>query len=272
MTRRDGARPVLSAEGLAIGYDGIPLVEGIDLEFRAGEVVSLIGPNGTGKSTLLRTLSGSLVPVAGRVVLDGRPLAGMPASEIARKEAVLLTERLSTELMTCEDVVEAGRYPHTGRLGVLAERDHEAVRAAMELVDVWGLRAKDFMEASDGQRQRVLIARAIAQEPQVLLLDEPSTYLDIRYQIELLHVLRCLASEREVAIVMSVHELELARRVSDRVVCLKAPRVFASGPAEEIFDDGVIDALYGLVPGSYDARTGAIDLDVPGGCMRGGGC
>lgn len=256
----DGRVLFLRTEGLAVGYDGDPLIRGIDLELRCGEIVSLIGPNGAGKSTILKTLTKYLEPIAGTVYIEGRELGEVPSEELAKEQSVMLTDRPTTELLTCEDVVEAGRYPYTGRLGILEESDHEKVRGAMELVNVWGLRDRDFMQVSDGQRQRILLARAICQEPRVLVLDEPSNYLDIHYQIELLHVLKRFVASREVTIIMSMHELALARNISDRVICVKGSSIFASGTVGEIFTNEVIDALYDLVPGSYDAKTGAIDL------------
>ena len=257
---RQGAPAVLRTEGLAVGYGAAPLVEGIDLSVTAGQIVTLIGPNGAGKSTLLRTLAGQLAPMGGVAYLSGRRLADLTDRERALELSVLLTERLRTDLMTCEDVVETGRLPHTGRLGILAPEDHDRVRAAMELVQVWDLRTHDFMQLSDGQRQRVLLARAICQEPRTLVLDEPTSYLDIHYQIELLGVLRRLAATREVGILMSLHELPLARRVSDWVVCVKDGRIVAQGTPAQMFVPEVIDDLYDLAPGVYDAATGSIEL------------
>ena len=173
----------------------------------------------------------------------------------------MLTERLRTELLTCADIVETGRYPHTGRLGILDDADRQAVREAMETVHVWDLRERDFMQISDGQRQRILLARAICQRPRVMMLDEPTNYLDIHYQIELLNILRRLVAGREVGIIMSLHELPLARKVSTRVVCVKGEHIFAVGSPAEVFVPEVIDALYDLEPGTYDPATGAIRLE-----------
>ena len=251
---------VLRADGLTVGYEGVPVVEAVDVVVRPGRIVTLIGPNGAGKSTLLKTLAGYLPAVEGCVYLTGTPIERLTEHERALVLSVMLTERLRTELLTCLDVVEMGRYPHTGRLGIISDSDREVVRGAMELVGVWDLRHQDFMRLSDGQRQRVLLARAICQEPRVMVLDEPTNYLDIRYQIELLGVLRTLAAERDIAIVMSLHELPLAHKVSDWVVCVKDGEVVAQGLPSEIFLPSVIDELYDLETGTFDATTGAIVL------------
>lgn len=258
----------LVARGLDAGYAGRAVVSGVELEVRAGEVTTLVGPNGAGKSTILRTLAALLEPVAGRVLVDGEPLRRLGAAERARRLSVVLTDRPRTELLTCEDVVESGRYPYTGRFGALSGHDREVVRRTMLLTNTWGMRDEDFMRLSDGQRQRVLLARAICQEPDVLLLDEPTSYLDVRYQVELLSILRELARTEGVAIVATLHELQLARVVSDQVVCVRDGRVFACGTPAEVFVPEVIDALFDLEPGSYDPATGAVRLPAAPG--RGG--
>lgn len=260
MRQDDRGDLALQARELAVGYGDAVLVGGVDLAVRPGEIMTLIGPNGAGKSTLLKTLVGHLKALGGCVYLTGRPLGAMSSHERSLALSVMLTERLRTELLTSMDVVEMGRYPHTGRLGIASDADRAAVRAAMELVGIWDLRHQDVMCLSDGQRQRALLARAICQEPQVMVLDEPTNYLDIRYQIELLGLLRQLARERGIAIVQSLHELPLARQVSDWVVCVKDGAVVAQGRPEEVFVPHIIDQLYDLEPGMYDAATGAIRL------------
>lgn len=252
--------PVLQVQDLMVGYEGVPLAGPLDLTVEAGRIVSLIGPNGAGKSTILKTVAGQLPPLAGTVVLGGKNLAELAVRTRARELSVLLTERMRTELLTCRDVVEMGRYPHTGRLGILASEDHERVREAMELVQVWELRERDFMQLSDGQRQRILLARAICQEPRLMVLDEPTSYLDIRYQIELLELLRELAATSRMGIVMALHELPLARQVSDLVVCVRADGSTLQGPPSQMLSSPVIDELFELAPGSYDPKTGGVRL------------
>jgi iron complex transport system ATP-binding protein len=167
--------------------------------------------------------------------------------------------------MTCEDVVATGRYPHTGQFGMLRAADRAAVRRAMELLNAWDLRGQDFRRVSDGQRQRVLIARALAQEPQIMVLDEPTAYLDARYKLELLTILRRLAKERGLTVVMSLHELDMAQKVADLVLCVKDGRVAGLGPPEELFAGSRIDGVFDLDGGSYDPLFGSLEFAPPPG-------
>jgi iron complex transport system ATP-binding protein len=192
----------------------------------------------------------------------------MTNKDLSYKVAVVLTEKLRTELMTCEDVVGTGRYPYTGRLGILAEQDRSKIREAMELVDIWGLRDRDFTQISDGQRQRVLLARAICQEPQIIVLDEPTSFLDIRYQLELLCILRNLAKTRDIAVIMSLHELDLAQKISDIVVCVKGEHIAHYGTPQEIFRREIILPLYDLSNGSYNPLFGSVEMGRPQGEPR----
>lgn len=264
-------RCLLRTSGLAIGYDGTPLIRDIELSVHRGEILALIGPNGAGKSTLLKTITQQLAPVAGTVLLDEKSLSSFAATEIAQRMSVLLTGHVRTDLLTCLDIVEAGRYPYTGRLGMLTPEDRTFVRDTMDLIGVWELRNRDFMCISDGQRQRVLLARAIAQDPDVVILDEPTSYLDIRYQIELLHILQKLTRERNMAVVMSIHELDLARKIADTVVCVKGEHIARIGTPEDVFTREVIEDLYDLEPGSYDPIFGVMlehELPSPPKGMR----
>lgn len=238
------ATPVLETDGLAVGYERAVIVKGVTLSVRPGEVWTLIGPNGAGKSTILKTLVAQLEPLGGCVRLDGRELAGIAGPELARTMAILTTERVRPELMNCGDVVAMGRYPHTGRLGLLAETDRHAIGQAMDIVGIADLAERPFSNVSDGQRQRVLLARAICQEPRILVLDEPTSYLDIRHKLEFLRIVRRLAAERQVAVLMSLHELELARIVSDVLVCVADGRIDRVGSAGEVFACGYIRRLY----------------------------
>ncbi|MBO4359782.1 MAG: ABC transporter ATP-binding protein, partial [Eubacteriaceae bacterium] len=168
------AETYLKLEKLSVGYGTKVVISDIDLDIMKGEVISLIGPNGAGKSTILKTLSKQLPIISGRAILDGQDINEYSYRDLSKKMAVVLTEKLKTELMTCRDIVSTGRYPYTGKLGVLTEEDDRKVEEAMRKVNAYDLRDKDFTAISDGQRQRVLLARAICQEPQILLLDEPT--------------------------------------------------------------------------------------------------
>ena len=235
---------MIRTENLSVGYGKTPLIEEICLHLKPGQIMTLIGPNGSGKSTILKTIIGQLSPLRGMVFLDGK--ADLSPLERAQKLAVLMTERVRTELMTCWDVVAMGRYPYTGRLGLLTETDREKVREALALVHGEELASLDFVQISDGQRQRVLLARALCQEPEVIVLDEPTTFLDIRYKLELLSVLREMAQKRNLAVLLSLHELELAEKISDVVVCVHNGKIERVGPPEEIFTADYIKKLFDI--------------------------
>lgn len=258
----------LELRGLDVGHGQRALVRDVCLAVRPGQVVALIGPNGSGKTTILRTVAGQLRALGGVVELFGRELGDIPAAERARTMSVMLTGRPATELLTCRDVVEAGRYPFTGRLGVLGEKDHEAVTAAMRATGVLDIAARDFAHVSDGQRQRVLLARALCQEPLVLLLDEPTSYLDVRAQLEMLQLLRREARERGIAVVASLHEIDLAQKAADHVICIRDGRVAFQGPPDEIFTAERVAELYDLAPGSYEPAFGSVELARPEGEPR----
>ena len=167
--------------------------------------------------------------------------------------------------MTCRDVVESGRYPYTGRLGILSEADREAVDEAMALTSTTELSGVDFAQISDGQRQRVMLARAMSQQPELLILDEPTSYLDIRHKLELLNTLKKLVREKNTAVLMSLHELDLALRVSDKIVCIDGGKVGRVGTPEEIFSGGYISALYGISEVCFCESSGCAELEKPVG-------
>lgn len=242
----------LETKDLAVGYHGKPLIEEIPLHVQRGRIVTLIGPNGSGKSTILKTIIGQLPKVSGTVYLDGKTMQERSRNEIARRMAILMTARMEPELMTCRDVVGTGRYPYTGKLGILSPEDKAIVQQS--LAQVGGLEFADrpFANISDGQRQRILLARALCQEPEIIVLDEPTSFLDIRYKLELLTVLKRMVRENDLAVLLSLHELELAERISDTVVCVAGDRIDRIGPPEEIFTREYIAKLYQMEPGKYD--------------------
>ena len=250
-------------DDLAIGYGKTPLMEHIRLGAEKGSILTLIGPNGAGKSTLLKTLAAQLAPQGGAVLLDGKSLADYSGPERARKMALMVPHTRRTELTTCFEMASAGRYPYTGRLGVLSAEDRRQAHAALALVGAEALAGRDFNCISDGQRQRVLLARAICQQPQVLLLDEPTSFLDIKGKIELLTILQKLAHEDGLAVIVSLHELDMAQKVSDAVVCVFPDHVSGVLTADEAFAPENIRALYRLSEEQYTALFGAAKPDKP---------
>ena len=250
---------------LTVGYDGKPLIRDITIGIARGEIVTLIGPNGAGKSTILKSITRQLKAIGGTVALDGQNLSGLSHKELATRMAVVLTQRMKPELMTCRDIVATGRYPYTGRLGLLTKQDEEKVSEAMETVHALELSHRDFNAVSDGQRQRILLARAICQEPEIIILDEPTSYLDIRHKLELLSILRSMAKEKGITVVMSLHEIDLAQKISDKIICVKGDTIGSYGTPEEVFDEEKIRQLYNITEGFFDPCFGSIELPRPRG-------
>ncbi len=242
-------------QDLAIGY-GTPLLRDIALRAERGKVLALIGPNGAGKSTLLKTLAGHLTAQGGAVLLDGQTLTAYTPHARARKLALMLPHTARTELATCFDVAAAGRYPYTGRLGILSDADRRAVHEALTLVQAEALADRDFTKISDGQRQRVLLARAVCQQPEILLLDEPTSFLDVKGKAELMGILQTLAHEKNVAIIVTLHELELAQKLADAVVCVAPQGVSGVLTPQEAFTRENICQLFDLTAVQYAALFG----------------
>ena len=259
--------PYLELRGLAVGYNGKALIHGIELGVKRGEIVTLVGPNGSGKSTILKTITSQLERISGQALLSGKDIREYSRKELAEQMAVVLTGRLQTELMTCRDVAAMGRYPYTGRLGILSEQDERKVDEALAQVHAEHLAERSFDAVSDGERQRILLARAICQEPEIIVLDEPTSFLDIRHKLELLSILHRMAREQKITVVMSLHEVDLAMKISDRIICVRGEEIFACGTPEEVLSDEVIRELYDLDPacGTFDALTGSVELPAPGG-------
>ena len=252
-------------KNLAVGYDGQTLIRDITIDVEKGEIVTLIGPNGAGKSTILTSITRQLKTIAGTVVIDNAELKRLSLKDLATRMAVVLTERMKPELMTCRDIVATGRYPYTGRLGILTAEDEAKVDAAMEAVHALELSDRDFNAISDGQRQRILLARAICQEPEIIILDEPTSFLDIRHKLELLSILRGMAKEKGITVIMSLHEIDLAQKVSDKILCVKGETIDTYGTPEEVFDEDNIRALYDIEQGFFDPCFGSIELPRPMG-------
>ena len=236
----------------------MPLIKDVNLQVRPGEILTLIGPNGSGKSTILKTITRQLKQIGGIVYLGKETMRGMGDNEVSRRLSMVMTERVRTELMSGREVVASGRYPYTGRLGILSPEDWEKVDEAIALVHAKEVQEQDFMKISDGQRQRLMLARAIAQDTKILVLDEPTSYLDMGFKLDILANIRLLARERNLAIVMSLHELDLAQKISDTIACVKGDRIDRIGTPEEIFAGDYVQKLYGVAKGNFDPLTGQV--------------
>lgn len=255
-------------ENLSVGYDGDILIHDINIRLEKGKILTLIGPNGAGKSTILKSITRHLALIGGRVWIDAQDIAALSPKEMAKQVAVVLTDRIRPELMTCAEVVAMGRYPHTNLFGKLTPTDTAAVQEALERVHALDLAEQDFATLSDGQRQRIMLARALCQEPQVIVLDEPTAYLDIRHKIELLDILREMAQKKHITVIMSLHEIDLAMKISDYLLCVKGDTIAAFGPPEEILKNHSIEQLYDMNKGSYNLLFGSVELTKPKGSPK----
>lgn len=265
------SRPVLTTHNLGIGYGrrGDPsasrhlVAASLNLQLRAGELVCLLGPNGVGKSTLMRTLAGMQPPLAGAVRLAGTDITTLPPRDLARRLSVVLTERVDVGNLSAYALVALGRHPYTDWLGRLTPQDEAVVRQAIEAVGAQPLAHRSVHTLSDGERQRVMLARALAQEPDLLLLDEPTAFLDLPRRVELMRLLRRLAQTTGQALLLSTHDLDLALRSAD-VLWLMAPGgILHVGAPEDLVLNGVFAAAFQSDGVQFDAATGAFEITAP---------
>ncbi|MUT92210.1 ABC transporter ATP-binding protein [Streptomyces sp. Z38] len=250
----------LAATGVTVAYDGTDVVHAAELTLRPGEVTALVGPNGSGKSTLLRTLARLQRPRHAALTLDAATDAlALGPREFARHVALLLQSRPTPSGLSVRDVVEFGRYPHRGRWGGTDPGGRAAVDRALALTGVTDLADRGAEHLSGGQLQRVWLAGCLAQETGVLLLDEPTTYLDLRYQVELLDLIRDLADDQGIAVGVVLHDLDQAAAVADRIVLLADGRVVAEGAPEAVLTPERLTAVYGIrIEVDTDPLTGRL--------------
>lgn len=236
----------LSARGLTLGYDDRTVVDGLDLDVLDGRVTAIVGANACGKSTLLRGLARLLRPSSGEVLLDGTPLLDRGSREIARILGLLPQTPVAPDGITVADLVSRGRHPHQGWFQSWSARDEEAVAGALDATDTTDLVDRPLHALSGGQRQRVWIAMALAQETDLLLLDEPTTYLDISHQIDLLRLLRDLNRATGRTIVAVLHDLNLACRYSDHLVVMAGGQILAEGAPATVVTAELVEEAFGL--------------------------
>ena len=245
---------------LAIGYPGKNSVkvvaEGINDTLRSGYLTCLLGENGAGKSTLLRTLAGFQPAISGTVEVMGKPLQQYREKELATVIGVVLTERTNLQNMTVEELVGMGRSPYTGFWGRLNADDREKVTAAMELVGIAPLSGRVVQTLSDGERQKVMIAKALAQETPVIFLDEPTAFLDYPSKVEILHLLHRLATEMDKTIFLSTHDLELALQMADRLWLMAKGRGVVAGTPEDLAMDGTLESFFTRKGVAFERITG----------------
>ncbi|MGQ9681952.1 MAG: heme ABC transporter ATP-binding protein [Anaerolineae bacterium] len=234
----------LSAHGLCFSYNGNPVLKDVSLALQPGRLIGVIGPNGAGKTTLVRLLSGLLRPDSGRVMLDGKPLAAWSRKEIGRRLAVVPQSPQLPETFTAGEVVLLGRTPYLGLLGNESAHDREVARRAMERTQCWHLAERLIGTLSGGERQRVVVARALAQEAPVLLLDEPTTHMDVNHQLGLVVLVKHLVQQYRLAALVILHDLNLASVYCDELILLAEGRVVARGQAHEVITPEQIRSAY----------------------------
>ena len=236
----------LAAESLSLAYDKRVVVDGLDLEVPTGRVTAIVGPNGCGKSTLLRGLSRLLSPRDGRVLLDGDAIGELSTKEVARRLGLLPQQPIVPEGITVVELVERGRHPHHGLFKQWSREDESVVAAALEMTELVELAGVPVDSLSGGQRQRAWIAMALAQRTPVLLLDEPTSFLDIAHQIDVLELVRDLNARERTTVVMVLHDLALAARYADHLVAMCDGEIVAEGAPAEIVTPDIIEAVFGI--------------------------
>jgi iron complex transport system ATP-binding protein len=238
---------ILSTSDLSIGYKTkkatVMIAEKLHLTFQAGKLIALIGANGIGKSTLLRTITGIQKPLSGSVVLNGKPIMEYQALDLAQNLSVVLTEKLPPSNLTVFELVALGRQPYTNWIGTLSDTDIEKIKLALSQTQISHLAAKKHYEISDGQLQKVLIARALAQDTPLIILDEPTTHLDLLHKVSLLKLLKKLTQETGKCILFSTHDIDLAIQLSDEMIIMTPETVVQDAPCN-LIRKGSFDTLF----------------------------
>jgi len=252
--------PVISTKDLNVGYDSKVIIRDVEVNALRGQTICLIGPNGAGKSTILRTLSGMLAPVEGTVYIGEKNMREVEPVSKAKQMAVVLTEKLNVNMATAYDIVAMGRMPYTGFFGRLSVDDHRIVRECIETVGADSLSARDFRSLSDGEKQKIMIARALAQEPSLIILDEPTSHLDIRHKVEVMSILNRLSGESGVTVIMALHDIDIAVKSCQIVLMIKDGVVVNQGKPEDIISQDTIGELYNIDGASYDSVLGSLEI------------
>ena len=259
-----GTGTIMETKDLSVGYNKKTVLSLVDLAFEKGKFISLLGPNGAGKTTLLRTMAGLLPPCDGAVLIDQIPIGGFKQEHLAGILSVVLTDRVSPGLFSVFEFVALGRYPYTGFLGRLKEADKKVVITSLSLVHAQDLVSRQIETLSDGEKQKVLIARALAQEPRLILLDEPTIHLDLKHRMEVMSILQNLCRERGITVVASMHDVDIAAKISDQVVLIKDGGIVAWGPPEDTLNKKSVAALYDFDGASFNPDLGSIEIRCNG--------
>lgn len=238
------------------------ITENLNANLKSGELVCLLGPNGAGKSTLMRTIAGMQPPLGGEVTLEGANIHRIAARDLAKRLSVVLTERITIGTLSAYALVALGRYPHTNWAGNLTERDHEIIKQSIEIVGAADLANRNVSELSDGERQKIMVARALAQEPQIMILDEITAFLDLPRRVEIMRLLREMTRHTGKAVLLSTHDLDLALRSADRVWLLSKDGKFETGAPEDLVLSGAFEAAFAGEAVEFDREAGHFKLHL----------
>lgn len=238
------SQAILHSKQLSIGYPNKTILQDLNLEINRGELITLLGPNGTGKSTLIHTLTGVIPVLTGAIEINGDQLQEMNLSQKATTIAVVLSQKLNPVNLTVEDVVALGRTPYTNWLGKLSNNDRSIVSNALESVNIVHLKDRNIEELSDGEKQRVMIAKALAQDTPLIVLDEPTAHLDVDNRVHLLELLKRLAKEKNIAILLSTHELDLALETADQVWLIDRNKQLHHGAPKQLIEEGKLSQTF----------------------------
>ncbi|ANV87496.1 ABC transporter ATP-binding protein [Picosynechococcus sp. PCC 7117] len=252
--------PLLVTENLTVGYQRRALLQDLNLAIAQGQFVCLVGANGSGKSTLIRTLAGLEAPQAGQVWLNGTPLTALNAAQRAQRLSLVLTERVDLAWMSVTELVALGRYPYTDWQGRLGPTDRQIVREAIAAVGLTNLQAQPLNNISDGERQKAMIARALAQATDLMLLDEPTAYLDVPRRVEVMQLLRFLAHQQGRTVLMSTHDLDLALRSADQLWLITPSQRLVVGTPEELALEGYLGTTFSSDRFYFDQMSGQFQL------------
>ncbi len=248
--------PVISLTNLTVGYDDKPVLSDITLNLEPGKLVCFMGPNGAGKSTLIRSICQFQPTLEGSILIEGRDIRDCTRQELAKKISVVLTDRLNAGQLTGREIISAGRYPYTGWSGRLQQEDWNMVESAMEKTGTRHLADRPFYEMSDGQRQKVMIARALCQHTPVIILDEPTAHLDLNNRVAIVTLLRQLAQQEKRAVLMATHELDLALQLADELWLAEPGKGILRGVPEDLVLNGLLDRVFQFK--GYDLKTGSV--------------
>lgn len=253
---------ILQADKLTLQYGSRIIADELDFNVDKSEIISIIGPNGSGKSTFLKSLGRLLKPTRGTVLLEGKDIQTMNSNEIARKMSILPQSSIAPPDMTVYDLVCYGRMPHQGMFASPGDEDREKIEEALKETNTSAMRYRRLDTLSGGERQRAWLAMAIAQNPQILLLDEPTTYLDIKHQLDLMNLVYKLHKIKKITVIMVLHDLNHAARFSNRLVAVKKGRIFADGNVAEVFTEKILCDLYDVKTSVMTLRQGGKDYPV----------